>query len=260
MLWFILLHEAGHFTLFSSTWTNRLVGHIAGFFSGFPYVSWRLIHQRHHKWTGWQDLDATTASLVPRELKRFEKKTIDFCWKYWIPLFGIIYRLNNYWNLPRLNRYILKPKDRTNVLVNVVVLLVIYGILIYTVGFERFLNATWLGVCLHLVVQEAVLLSQHTHIPSNVSHGEKVRPFKAQDQEIFTRSLRFPQWFSKLFLVHFDAHELHHMYVHVPGYDLKKIEYSPNNEVDWWEWIKESRRLQGTVFFFQNRGETGFSL
>ncbi len=32
--WFILLHEAGHRTLFRSKRLNRAVGHIAGFFSG----------------------------------------------------------------------------------------------------------------------------------------------------------------------------------------------------------------------------------
>jgi hypothetical protein len=66
--WFIILHEAGHRTLFRTKTLNTVAGHVAGLLSGSPYTSWTLIHFRHHKWTGWQDLDATTASSVNRSL------------------------------------------------------------------------------------------------------------------------------------------------------------------------------------------------
>lgn len=70
--WFVLLHECGHRTLFRSATANRVVGHLAGFFSTIPFTSWRSVHNLHHKWAGWQDLDPTTQSLVPRELKPME--------------------------------------------------------------------------------------------------------------------------------------------------------------------------------------------
>lgn len=66
--WFLIIHEAGHRTLFKHRLLNQLVGTIAGFFTLIPYSSWRHIHARHHVWTGWQDMDATTATLVPRKL------------------------------------------------------------------------------------------------------------------------------------------------------------------------------------------------
>ena len=59
-------------------------------------------------------------------------------------------------------------------------------------------------------------------MPQNVSHGAAVRPFPAIEQEPFTRSLRLPRVASAL-LLHFDAHELHHMYPFVPGYHLRRI-------------------------------------
>jgi omega-6 fatty acid desaturase (delta-12 desaturase) len=110
--WFILLHEAGHRTLFRTRLLNTAAGHVAGLVSGFPYSSWTLIHFRHHKWTGWQDMDATTASLVPRPLGKWEQNVINFCWKSWIPLFSLIYRINNYWNYPRVVRYIRLQEQR----------------------------------------------------------------------------------------------------------------------------------------------------
>jgi fatty acid desaturase len=61
-------------------------------------------------------------------------------------------------------------------------------------------------------------------------------------------------------ILHFDAHELHHMYVRVPGYDLHKIPSRPQNEVHWWQWLRAVKRLPGDVFLFQNQAQTGFKL
>ena len=66
--WFALLHECGHETLFRTRRLHAPVGHLAAFFSLIPFFNWKRVHGRHHKWTGWQDIDPTTASLVPREL------------------------------------------------------------------------------------------------------------------------------------------------------------------------------------------------
>ena len=68
--WFAILHEAGHKTLFRRQSLNYAAGHLSGFLAGFPFDSWKLIHGLHHRWTGWQDLDATTAGLTPRERSR----------------------------------------------------------------------------------------------------------------------------------------------------------------------------------------------
>lgn len=76
------------------------------------------------------------------------------------------------------------------------------------------------------------------------------------EQEVFTRSLRFPAWLSA-WLVRVDAHELHHMYPFVPGYRLSAIDYPTENEIGWWRWVRGAKRLPGEVFLFQNRDETG---
>ena len=106
------------------------------------------------------------------------------------------------------------------------------------------------------VVEDLLLLSQHAHVPQNVSAGSPVSPVPAVGQEIFTRSLRLPRWVSAL-LLHFDAHELHHMYPFVPGYHLRRIPYQPSHEIGWWEWVRVSKRLRGVVLLFHNRDQTG---
>ena len=258
--WFILLHECGHGTLFRSKWLHASFGHLAGFFAIIPFHCWKQIHYRHHKWTGWQDVDPTTATLTPRTLGRFERLLVNVCWRYWLPLFSVLYRVNNFWNMPRLMRlYRSQPQLRRRLLVNTAALATIYASLISMVGPITLLHLAGPALMLALVAEDVLLLSQHTHVPMNLSHGRSVDPYRAVAQEEFTRSLRLPSWLSRLWL-HFDAHELHHMYPFVPGYRLAQIPYAPTNEVSWRRWIPAARALPGEVFLFQNRNESGFDV
>lgn len=253
---FILLHEAGHNTLFPQKILNRVVGHIAGFLTLIPFWNWQRVHARHHKYAGWQDLDATTASLVPRPIPAWERRIIDFVWMFWIPVFAMTYRIQNFWNLPRIGRFITHKESLHRIRMNTLAALVGYGAILVTVGVVETITLIGPAFLASLVAQEALILSQHTHVPQRVSGGRNVQPFSPLEQATYTRSLRFPAAVSVLFM-HVDAHELHHMYPFVPGYLLRCIKYRPGNEVNWWLWIKTARRLRGTDFLFRNWDDTG---
>jgi fatty acid desaturase len=254
--WFAILHECGHETLFRSRRLHTPLGHVAAFFSVIPFYNWKRVHGRHHKWTGWQDIDPTTASLVPRELGRAERLLVNVCWRYWIPLFSVIYRVNNFWDWPRLKTLFSKPDDRRGLAGNMLGLLAAYAALIAIAGIGMVARVAGVALVLALVAEDLLLLSQHTHIPQNVSGGGPVRPFPTVEQEVFTRSLVFPRWLSAL-LLHIDAHELHHMYPFVPGYHLSGIPYETENVIGLWTWIRRARAIPGEVFLFHNRLETG---
>lgn len=258
--WFVLMHEAGHNTLFRGRRLNQLAGHVAGFFALIPFSTWRLVHGMHHRWTGWQDLDMTTATLVPRPLSRLERVVVDICWRGWLPLFSLLYRLNNFWNLPRLFRSFPRAEPRRRIVAGTVALVVAYGTVAYLVGPVRLLELVGLGLFLCLVLEDPLILSQHTHVPMRLSSGETVAPFAPREQEVFTRSLRFPAWFSTLILLHFDAHELHHVYPRVPGYHLRRLGLATANEVSWWRWLRQAKRVPGSVFLFQNRDQSGYDV
>lgn len=253
---FVLLHEAGHDTLFANRHLNRAAGHAAGFVALIPFWCWQRIHLRHHRYTGWQDLDATTAALVPRNVGKAERKLINFVWAAWIPLFVLSYRMQNYWNLPRMERFLPEPRDRQLVRISIAAVLIGYAALLWYVGPATVLRAVWLGLLLSFMIQELLILSQHTHVPQNVSGGAPVRRYPPDEQGQFTRSLRLPRWLS-LLLLHFDAHELHHMYPSVPGYRLREIPLEQRNEVSWWRWVVAAKRLSGTDFLFSNWDKTG---
>jgi acyl-lipid omega-6 desaturase (Delta-12 desaturase) len=253
--WFVLLHEAGHLTLFRSRSLNWIAGYVAAFLALIPFTAWRHVHARHHRWTGWQDLDATTESLVPRPLAAWEQRAINFAWRTGLPVFSLIYRVQNYWNVWRLRRF-LSERVLHRMRVENALYLAPYIALIAWVGPATILATCGLGLFLGLVVQDPLLLSQHTHIPQRLAANARARPFSAFEQQAFTRSLRLPAWLSWLIL-HFDAHELHHMYVRVPGYRLRNIAYRPSNEQNWWTWLRVVKKMPGCVFLFSNRDKTG---
>lgn len=257
--WFFLLHEAGHATLFRHRGLNETAGYAAGFFAIIPFAIWKRIHQRHHKWTGWQDMDPTTATLVPRPLSTAERWLVRICWRYWIPLFSVLYRLNNFWNPLRLVRLFPKPEVRRRLLLELVAHAVIYAALAWLAGPTAVVRLTGLALLLAFVVEDVLLISQHTHIPMGRSHGEPVEPYPTLEQQPFTRSLRMPRWISHLAL-HFDEHELHHMYPFVPGYRLGEVPFVPGNEVSWRKWVPAARAVPGDVLLFQSRNESGFDV
>jgi omega-6 fatty acid desaturase (delta-12 desaturase) len=257
--WFVILHECGHDTLFRTRRWHAVVGRVAAVFSLIPYRCWTRVHGRHHKWTGWQDLDPTTASLAPRPRGRAERAIVNVCWRLWIPLFSLVYRTTNYWNLPRLFRLFPKPTDRRAMAGDAAWLIAVYAAVVFALGPARAGRTLGLALAISFVIEDLLILSQHTHVPQHVSDGRSVKPFAAVEQEPFTRSLRLPP-LASAFVLHFDAHELHHMYPFVPGYHLRRIRYTPDNEIGWWHWVRGAKRIAADVLLFQNRSQTGHDL
>ncbi len=257
--WFVLLHECGHDTLFATRRWHAPAGHLAAFFSGIPHHAWRRVHGRHHKWTGWQDLDPTTATLAPKDRGRLERALVNICWRASVPVFAVAYRVGNFWNLPRLFRMFPGTADRSAIVRDTALLAAAYVALVVWVGPLPVLRTVGPALVVSLVVQELLILSQHTHVPQGLSGGAAVRPYPSIEQEPFTRSLRLAPWAST-FVLHFDAHELHHMYPFVPGYHLRRIPYQPAHEIGWWRWVASAKRLRGDVLLFQNRDHSGWEI
>lgn len=258
--WFTLLHEAGHQTLFAWRLGNGVIGRVASFFAIVPYSSWKAIHRLHHKWAGWQDKDPTTTSLVPRPLGTFERFAIRIAWACWLPLFSLLYRLQSFWHLPRLFKLFEDTRSRRTFVLDMVGLGALYGMTIVLLGPLGVLRLVGLGYFLGFALMDVVMLSQHTHIPLELSHGADVKPIPAPEQAPYTRSLLFAPWLSKTILSGFDAHELHHVYPFVPGPLLREIPWTPPNEVPGFSWTRAAKAVRADVFLFQNRKTSGLSI
>mgnify|MGYP001171643229 CR=1 FL=1 len=258
--WFSILHECGHGTLFRRRLPNQIVGQLAGFFALIPFLSWKRVHALHHRWTGWQDIDPTTEQLAHKPTSRALLGLANFCWRWWIPLFSVIYRWENYWNLPRLRKRLQARAVWIGLTVNALLFLAIYSAVLLYFGPWAVLKLTGVGLLGGLIFQDIFLLSQHTHVPQEQSEGREVKPFPPLEQEVFTRSLKFPEWFSRLVLIESDAHELHHVYPFLPGYRLHRVSDDESNEMHWLRWTLAVRRIPAEVFLYQNRNETGFDI
>ena len=258
--WFVLLHEAGHRSLFRSRSLNVAAGHLAGFMALVPFASWRRVHGLHHVWTGWQDRDPTTATLAPRLRGRAEIAAVDLAWRLWLPLFSLVYRWGNYWHLPRLRRLFTAPDQRRAMGANIALLGFAYAGVCWLLGIDQTLRLFGLAAALTFALQDPLLLSQHTHLPQRLSGGRRVAPLDPGAQARHSRSLAFPRWFAHNVLVNFNAHELHHRFPGVPGYRLGRIAWAAPNQVHWWTWLKAVKRMRGSVFLFQSRDSTGFKL
>lgn len=258
--WFILLHEAGHMTLFRYRALNVLAGHVASFFALIPFASWRRIHALHHVWTGWQDKDPTTASLTPRPRTRLQRAVVDVAWRYWLPLFSVAYRLGNYWNLRRLWQQFPARRQRFGILLNMAALASLYAMIFAHLGSSSSASLLGIAMLIGLALQDPLILSQHTHIPQPVSEGRRVAPMPPRDQLPYTRSLRFPGVFARWVLMNFNAHELHHLHAGVPGYRLMDLNERQPSEVHWWIWLRAAKQMRGSEFVFGNRNQTGFEL
>jgi fatty acid desaturase len=241
--------------LFRSKWPHAFVGLIAGFFSLIPFYNWKRIHGRHHKWTGWQDVDPTTASLVPRPLGRVERALVNVCWRCWIPLFSLIYRVNNFWNMPRLRSLFTKPQERRRFAVSSIALLATYVVIVALIGPATALRSAGAGLLLAFVAEDVLILSQHTHIPLQISHGEPVRPFPTIEQEAFTRSLVFPRWISAL-LLHIMSGAPPHAIRSCRGIASAASHTKRQTKSDCGRGSR-GRALPGEVLLFHNRLETG---
>jgi fatty acid desaturase len=258
--WFIVLHEAGHGSLFRRRSLNAAAGHLAGFMALIPFASWRRVHGLHHLWTGWQDRDPTTSALAPRARGKLQLAAVDLAWRCWLPLFSLVYRCGNYWHLRRLVSLFKSPEQRRAMCVNIAALAALYGAVWWLLGLEQTLRVFGLATVLTLALQDPLILSQHTHLPQRSSEGRRVAPLDPATQARYTRSLVFPRWFAHLVLINFNAHELHHRFAAVPGYRLGRISGATPNEVHWWTWLRAAKRMRGSVFLFQNRNDTGFTL
>lgn len=256
--WFCLLHEAGHHALFRTRAANRLAGRLAGFAALIPFSTWRVVHAGHHRWTGWQDRDPTTAALTPRTRGRLERALANVAWRTGLPLFSLAYRWNNFWNVRRVTSFF--PSAAVRVRWAALGSGLLYVALALLVGPLELVRLVGVGLLLGLAAQDPLILSQHTHVPMPCAAERDVRPRSAVEQAHYTRSLALPAWLGRGLLCGVGEHELHHALPQVPGYRLHRVAWTPPRRVGAWRFLREAKSLPGERFLFENADSTGMQV
>jgi fatty acid desaturase len=246
--WFVVLHDGGHGSLFASLRANAVFGAVASVVTLIPYSSWRLIHELHHKWTGWADRDPTLAALTRRP-GRLVRLAADVAWITWIPLFTAAFSFGNFWNLRKLARLARERRDFYACAASVALIVVFYVALSLAFG------AAWIpvivpGYALFLVVSDPMILSQHGQLPQGLSAGHDVAPRPTWSQDEFTRELEFPAWMGPAVFMNFNLHLTHHLWPHLPSYTLHRLPLVPPGRMYWWTWLKAAKAMRGSDYVF----------
>jgi omega-6 fatty acid desaturase (delta-12 desaturase) len=251
-----LVHELGHGNFFKTRKVNHFFGHIIALFPILPYTPWVLIHAQHHKWGGNKEQDPTVIDKKYEDLKESQKSFMNFCWKYWVPVFALSYSVNAFWNYFKLSEMF--PRKRFSIIFSMAAQVFFYLALGVTFGIE-FLKVWVPSYLIFLALSEPLLLSQHVHVdqadvvdPDFTS--DKTYHVRMQDQ--FSRTLKMPKWFSKWILLGFNEHATHHIFPNLPGYNYHLIDESYPNTMHWSEWYKKSKSIPAATLLFKNNQET----
>lgn len=219
---FIIFHDCAHQSFFKNKKWNRILGTITGVITHFAFEKWKREHAIHHATSG--NLDQRGIGdvwiMTVKEYKEASKGLRLQYRLYRNPLimFGLgplsLFLYSN-----RFNRKDAKKKERSNTYLINVLLLLIYTVIILTLGWEAILFvqlpivyvAGMLGIWLFYV--------QHQFEDSyfeNESEWDYVKA--AVDGSSYYKLPKWLEWLTG----NIGYHHVHHLAPRVPNYNLDK--------------------------------------
>lgn len=246
---FILMHEMGHNSFFNSTFLNKTIGFLLSPLTFIPFFNWYKMHDLHHEWTGWRDKDPTTENTFDDQLSESQVKVVNFCWKYYIPIFSLGYRFGIYWKQEKLKRY-LSPGDFQKSQLSIYAYCAFY-ILFFILNFSLFIKLIP-AIYISWMITDLVMLSQHAHIKMPLAGSEEVEPLKYLDQGQYTRSIQLPFNIGKYIFFNFNFHEAHHAYPGLPCYFLPRMKVESQNSYKFMPWLKKVKSMNGVDYIFKS--------
>jgi omega-6 fatty acid desaturase (delta-12 desaturase) len=259
MQWFIIQHDIGHRALFRSPAVSVVLGHLTSLFCLLPYFPWQRVHNAHHKWTGWRTRDPTIPDKTWEDLKPHEVAIIDFCWKYWIPMFAFTFNAQTFFNIRRLNRLFPESESRRRHLFSI--LFIVAAFVVMVAVFQGAFFKVWLlAFFVFISISDPYLLSQHTHIDYLDGKDITPTPVPFLEQHVFSRTVSYPRLVERYVLYNSNHHGLHHRYPTVPCFRLYAHPNHPDNAVTWRSWLKAAKALPARDLIFHSTRHTGVRL
>lgn len=161
---FVIVHDCGHRSFAKRNWVNNLVGHLLLLPLIYPFHSWRILHEHHHKHLSQLGVEKTWNPLTPENydtrpgwFKFWYRRIRGYFW--WI---GSI----TYWLVLHFNWLNFKGKEREQVKFSVILVLVagaiFFPILVLTTGISGFVKFWLLPWLLYHFWMSTFTLVQHT--------------------------------------------------------------------------------------------------
>lgn len=235
---FVIGHDCGHRSFARRNWVNNLVGHIMFLPLFYPFHSWRILHNYHHKHTNKHGVDNAWDPLSPEDYANAHPL---LRWSYsWVR--GRLWWLGSigHWAILHFKWQQFEGKQRQQVRFSVMVVLLGAAIALPTLiattgiwGFVKFWLLPWL---VYHFWMSTFTIVHHTipEIPFTPSSDWH----EAQAQLSGTVHCDYPRWVE--FLCHdINVHIPHHISTAIPWYNLRQAHRSLKE--NWGEYLQQKR-------------------
>ncbi len=221
---FIIMHDCGHGTLFKSTFSRNLVGHIAGWLHLTPYSQWSNDHAIHHNTSGnldkkrkagnniWTITTQEYSQMPPLEKfnYRFQRHPVTM-----LLINPIVY----YFILMRLYQPHDGSKEKRSVLYTNLFIAIVTPVLCLTIGWKAFLAVHLPTTFIAQMTGFYFFYVQHQYENAYWKRNEEWDYFEASMKgSSFFKLPKILQWFT----ASIGYHHIHHLCHLIPNYNLQK--------------------------------------
>ncbi|MBD2665914.1 fatty acid desaturase [Richelia sinica FACHB-800] len=218
---FVIGHDCGHRSFANRRWVNDLVGHIFMMPLIYPFHSWRIGHNHHHKHTNKLEEDNAWHPIRPEVFASWGKNrqsAFEFFMRkrlWWIGSIG-------HWAVVHFDARKFKPKDQASVKLSVAVVLifaaVVFPTLIITTGVWGFIKYWFIPWMVYHFWMSTFTIVHHTAADVPFSPADKWNAALAQLSG--TIHCDYPRWIE--ILCHdINVHVPHHISTAIPSYNLR---------------------------------------
>jgi omega-6 fatty acid desaturase (delta-12 desaturase) len=233
---FVLAHDCGHRSFAKRRWVNDLVGHVLMMPLIYPFHSWRILHNFHHKHTNKLDVDNAWQPFQP---EFYDSVARPGQWGYellrgrfwWVA--SIVHWLGLHFDLSQF-----AAKDRNKVKLSIAVVVgfaaIAFPLLMATTGIWGFIKFWLLPWMVYHFWMSTFTLVHHTD--PDIAFVEASEWDAVQAQLAGTVHCDYPGWVE--FLCHdISVHIPHHVSTAIPFYNLRIAHQ--NIKQNWGEYVQE---------------------
>ena len=235
---FVIGHDCGHRSFAQRRWVNDLVGHLFMMPLIYPFHSWRILHNKHHKHTNKMEVDNAWHPMRPEtydSLDWFTQKGYQALrGRFWW-VASIVHWVGLHFNLKQF-----EAKDHGKVKLSIAVAVlfaaIAFPLLIINVGvwgFVKFWLMPWL---VYHFWMSTFTLVHHTAPDIEFRSVEEWHEAKAQLSG--TVHCKYPAWV-ELLCHDINVHIPHHLSTAIPSYNLRKAHKSLKQ--NWGPYLYESK-------------------
>ncbi len=235
---FVIGHDCGHRSFANRRWVNNWLGHIMFLPLIYPFHSWRLLHDIHHRHTNNMEIDNAWAPWSPEEfagagifLQTVYRNMRQWLW--WLS--SIIH-----WGALHFDLRNFEPRDRAKVTRSIAAVAIFSAIFFPTLiyftgpwGLVKFWLMPWLGY--HFWMSTFTLV--HHTVPEIQFHYSDTWN-EVESQLSGTLHCDYPKWVEVL-CHDINVHVPHHVSVGIPSYNLRPA-YAALKE-NWAPLMKETK-------------------